>query len=241
MVIVCPSCATEYTIEPSRVGRKGRDVRCGHCRTSWFVVPAGDTTSPNNASAVVPALTADRASRTDHAVEADQRQLRSPPTKGARQGARGAGQGGSLHAKVLLATVGLALAIVAFRSPIVRVAPRTSTLFAALGLPVNLVGLTLEDISSNITEEGGRPVLVAVGRISNATRRDLAVPDLEITLVGGRGQALYKWAMKPPSPEIGSGEVRRFSVRLASPPPDASRIRLALRNAAEGEAVASPP
>ena len=46
MLIVCPSCATSYVIEPASVGPAGRAVRCARCKTVWF---AG---GPKSASAV---------------------------------------------------------------------------------------------------------------------------------------------------------------------------------------------
>src|SRR3989304_4383103 len=36
MLIVCPSCATSYMIDPASVGPGGRTVRCARCRTTWF-------------------------------------------------------------------------------------------------------------------------------------------------------------------------------------------------------------
>jgi len=36
MLIVCPSCATSYMIEPASLGPAGRMVRCARCKTSWF-------------------------------------------------------------------------------------------------------------------------------------------------------------------------------------------------------------
>ena len=36
MLIVCPTCATSYTIEPASLGPAGRNVRCARCKESWF-------------------------------------------------------------------------------------------------------------------------------------------------------------------------------------------------------------
>jgi predicted Zn finger-like uncharacterized protein len=36
MLIVCPTCATSYTIEPASLGPAGRTVRCARCKESWF-------------------------------------------------------------------------------------------------------------------------------------------------------------------------------------------------------------
>lgn len=40
MLIVCPSCATSYRIDPSALGPSGRIVRCARCKATWF---AGNT------------------------------------------------------------------------------------------------------------------------------------------------------------------------------------------------------
>jgi predicted Zn finger-like uncharacterized protein len=40
MLIVCPSCASEYTVDPERLGANGRTVRCAACRMTWVVEPA---------------------------------------------------------------------------------------------------------------------------------------------------------------------------------------------------------
>src|SRR5918997_4595775 len=37
MLIVCPSCASEYMIDPGRLGAEGRTVRCANCKSTWFV------------------------------------------------------------------------------------------------------------------------------------------------------------------------------------------------------------
>src|SRR5665213_131917 len=36
MLIVCPSCASSYMIDPAAVGPAGRTVRCARCKASWF-------------------------------------------------------------------------------------------------------------------------------------------------------------------------------------------------------------
>ena len=36
MLIVCPTCATSYVIEPASVGPAGRTVRCARCKMTWY-------------------------------------------------------------------------------------------------------------------------------------------------------------------------------------------------------------
>ena len=40
MLIVCPSCATSYDVEPARLEPDGRQVRCVRCRTVWHAEPS---------------------------------------------------------------------------------------------------------------------------------------------------------------------------------------------------------
>ncbi len=44
MLIVCPSCATSYTVDPATLGPAGRTVRCARCKVTWFA--GGSTPSP---------------------------------------------------------------------------------------------------------------------------------------------------------------------------------------------------
>ena len=39
MLILCPSCATSYDVEPARLEPDGRQVRCVRCRTVWHAAP----------------------------------------------------------------------------------------------------------------------------------------------------------------------------------------------------------
>ena len=40
MLIVCPSCATSYDVEPVSLPPNGRQVRCVRCRTVWHAAPS---------------------------------------------------------------------------------------------------------------------------------------------------------------------------------------------------------
>jgi predicted Zn finger-like uncharacterized protein len=43
MLIVCPSCASRYSIDDDKIGASGRTVRCASCRTDFFVSLATET------------------------------------------------------------------------------------------------------------------------------------------------------------------------------------------------------
>ncbi len=40
MLIVCPSCATSYDVEPASLPPQGRQVRCLRCRAVWHAAPS---------------------------------------------------------------------------------------------------------------------------------------------------------------------------------------------------------
>lgn len=40
MLIVCPSCASRYELDPAKLGPAGRKVRCAKCETLWHVEAA---------------------------------------------------------------------------------------------------------------------------------------------------------------------------------------------------------
>ncbi|WP_349370323.1 DUF3426 domain-containing protein [Salinarimonas sp.] len=43
MLITCPSCASEYVIDPAHLRPSGRTVRCASCRTTFFAEAEPDT------------------------------------------------------------------------------------------------------------------------------------------------------------------------------------------------------
>jgi len=51
MLIVCPSCASEYMIEPAQIGADGRMVRCAACRDTFFVAGEPELTEEELAEA----------------------------------------------------------------------------------------------------------------------------------------------------------------------------------------------
>ncbi len=221
MIIVCPSCASEYTLDPTRLGPRGREVRCASCRTAWFAKPAPP--ARRGAGRLV-------AGRGRPGAKAGARN--ADPAAAARWRERAA------IAAVLLCLGGGAAAI-ALRQQTVALLPGTAGLFAAMGLPVNLVGLRLEGIESGLVEENGVKVLVVEGALVAAAGRDATVPRLAYAIESGDGRVLYDWTTRPPVGQVSPGETVRFTARLPSPPPDGRRVVVSFAPARPGHDVAS--
>lgn len=243
MLIVCPSCASEYMIDPGRLGGEGRTVRCAGCKSTWFVTAAGEEPEAADAEAGENAPDASDADAVENAARlADQLEslgepsvetepdeqdawtpaLPAPPelASSARASRLSALAGASL---ALLVCLALAAAVWG-RGAVVRVAPATAALYAGIGLPVNLRGLEFRGVRSEVVGAGIDAVLVVEGEIANISGRDAAVPPIEIGLQAAEGQMLYRWSNEPPAQSLKEGDALSFRARLAAPPSEARQV-----------------
>lgn len=46
MILVCPSCATRFNLDESRLGGKARRVRCSRCKHEWVHAPGPTSAEP---------------------------------------------------------------------------------------------------------------------------------------------------------------------------------------------------
>ncbi|HEY1363471.1 MAG TPA: zinc-ribbon domain-containing protein [Xanthobacteraceae bacterium] len=146
-------------------------------------------------------------------------------TVAARRGP-GAGPWWSLPALplILLALLALDTALVAWRTEVVRAAPQTAPLYAAIGLPVNLRGLSFLDVRTGSDSSDGIPVLVVDGTIASASRQAVGVPRLRFSVRNAGGQEVYVWTALPDRSNLAPGERLDFHSRLVSPPPDSRDV-----------------
>ena len=121
-------------------------------------------------------------------------------------------------------------ALLIWRADVVRVMPQTASLYAAIGLPVNLRGLAIEDIQAAKEVQDGIAVLVIEGQIVNKTRMMLEVPRLRLAMRNGAGAEIYNWTALPSRPVLGPYEVQPFRTRLASPPGDGKDVMVRFFN-----------
>jgi predicted Zn finger-like uncharacterized protein len=253
MLIVCPSCASEYMIDPGRLGAEGRTVRCASCKSTWFVTPEAEETS---ASEAPPDLAANDAGdewdsaagaaepappvRDDAAEREQDAWIRTMASGGARHGPamapRWRAVAVSLAILAVLAAVGAA---VWGRANLVRMVPATAALYAAVGLPVNLRGIEFRGVRSELVGVGAETFLIVEGEVANISGRDAPVPPIEIGLRGAEGQMLYTWSNDPPLQSLAGGDAVPFRARLAAPPAEARQVLVRFAPASDGAAVAS--
>jgi predicted Zn finger-like uncharacterized protein len=115
-------------------------------------------------------------------------------------------------------------ALIGWRAEVVKLAPQTARLYAAIGLPVNLRGLTFANVTTAIQMQDGVPVLVVEGAIASASSRPIEVPRLRLSIRNGKGQEIYAWTELPERSVLAPREILAFRSRLASPPPDTGEV-----------------
>jgi predicted Zn finger-like uncharacterized protein len=290
MLIVCPTCATSYKIEPASLGPDGRTVRCARCKTSWFAGgqtsevsnfvddviaeaeardapmpnrrqgPAQDSTgddfgeesvqsaadflnhdpapqqpfpepvhndiAPADAPPIVPPMG-------DPVTEASgSEDIESFATRRSRSQARRKGKRkSSKWTAIILVLFGFNVALIGARNEVVSYLPQTASLFAAIGLPVNLRQLTFDDVKIGKEEHDGVAVLSVEGNIVSQSGKVVEVPRLRLAVRNATGQEIYAWTTRASRSTLGPGEKLPFRARLASPPADGSDVMVRFVNA----------
>jgi predicted Zn finger-like uncharacterized protein len=129
-------------------------------------------------------------------------------------------------AAAILALVAVDTMLVGWRNDVVRLLPQTASLYATLGIPVNLRGLAFENIKMSREAHDGVTVLVVEGSIVNVTGKAVEVPRLRLAVRNESKNEIYTWTTLPARSVLGPAETLPFRSRLASPPPEARDVLL---------------
>jgi predicted Zn finger-like uncharacterized protein len=127
-------------------------------------------------------------------------------------------------ATVILSLIAVNGALLGWRSDVVRLMPQTASLFAAIGLPVNLRGIAFTDVTSTRETHEGVSVLLVQGTIANISRQPHEVPRIRFAMRNAAGGEIYTWTTLPGRRALAPGEAQPFQTRLASPPSDGHEV-----------------
>ena len=120
---------------------------------------------------------------------------------------------------VLVGLVIMGTTAIAAKGAIVSIAPATAAVYAAVGLPVNLRGLSIANVRVTVTQQTeGRGELLVTGEITNLRDGETAAPNLRLALRADDGRELCVWTARGPKPRLGAHERVPFRARLAAPP-----------------------
>ncbi|MDR3506830.1 MAG: DUF3426 domain-containing protein [Caulobacteraceae bacterium] len=247
MILTCPECATRYFVADDRIGPEGRTVRCASCGSKWTALPdepleldaspeeGAVASEPREAEPDLTALSGDELPKAFR----ERAQTRIKVREAAAQGVVWA---------VLVGGVALILATaVVLRQDVARVWPRMAGVYALLHMPVNLVGLAIENQHAQPALKDGHAALVVTGSLRNVRDRPIPAPALRISLINGAGKVVAVKIADPGGARIPPGEARRFSVDLLDPPVSAQVVEIAFvvggsrEKGAPATPVAPPP
>lgn len=124
-----------------------------------------------------------------------------------------------LRPTAFVATILILAGLVYAREPIVRLAPDLASLYAKVGLDVNLRGFEFREIRSERVVESSGPVLIVTGEIQNVKGTIAQAPKLRFGLKTNTNEEIYAWNHELSVPTIIPGGIARFQSRLPAPPP----------------------
>jgi predicted Zn finger-like uncharacterized protein len=243
MILTCPECDTSYFVDDLRIPRLGRMVKCTNCGNRWRAFQDRDLPESERPDDDVvfepPSAPAD--------------DLEVVPAVPAPAKAKPAPEKKKTPLAVTIAAgvgVGLALllaGVILAREQVVGLVPATAPAFAAIGLPVNTLGLVIEDVASKETFLAGRPVLAVTGAVRSVSKAAADAPPIRVSLLDKDGKPMASLVAEPLNGRIPPGAKRYFAVSLNDPPRGAHDLEVAfdpearrMAPAAKGEHGAAP-
>lgn len=128
----------------------------------------------------------------------------------------------------------------AIRADLVTWFPALAGLYAAIGMPVNVVGLEFVDSKTLTSFRGGKPVMLITSRIRSVASQTVPVPPVLVSLVDAGGATVYEWTVTPKATTMAPGEVFDFSTEVSAPPQGAVTVRLSFANPRAASTGAAP-
>jgi hypothetical protein len=138
---------------------------------------------------------------------------------------------------IILILVAFNVAAIGARNEVVRYLPQTASLFAAIGLPVNLRNLKFENVKISSDAENGINGLRVDGTIVSTSSSPIDVPRLRFSVHNAGGQEIYTWTAQPEKNILEPDEELDFHMRLASPPADGVDVLVRFFNARDAAAA----
>jgi len=253
MILTCPTCASRYRVDETKLGPQGRTVRCAGCGQSWRVEPLAEplqltpehlTSEPSASDFEAPEpegqslsgagepdlaqMPAEELPKVFRQKAEAKRRTREAMTAGLVWGAMAAG----LALLILTAIV--------FRVQVVQLWPRTAGAYAAVRLTVNPLGVAPENVQAAPGLENGRAALIVSGAERNIDSRPRPLATLRISLYDKAGARLLSRLVDLPPPALAGGESRPFRVSFLDPPIAATQVGIDFVAPAPAPAARAP-
>jgi len=233
MILTCPECASRYFVDDSKVGAAGRVVRCASCGNRWTARNEESTDLFDEPSDATMAGDAAMASLDTSGAAATAEPEPEPPVSAlpgeelpkvfraradAERRLREATTTGVVWAGMAAAMASMVVGALIFRIDMVRLWPATAGAYASVGLPVNTVGLVIENIKAEPSLEDGHAAVTITGIMRNITDHAVIAPPLRVELRNAKDKRVAGRIAAAADPKIPPSEIRHFAITILDPP-----------------------
>lgn len=244
MILTCPECASRYFVDDSKVGATGRVVRCASCGHRWtarndvaedlFDEPEAQTlASQTDDPEPVPETVADGGSADGEeppvsALPGEELPKVFRARADAERRLREATATGVIWAGMAAAMAVVVVAALIFRIDVVKILPGSAGAYAAVGLPVNTIGLVIDrdSIKAQPLMQDGHAAVTITGSIRNITEHEVLAPPLRVELLNKQEKRVAGQLAAAADAKIPPGEVRHFSITFLNPPRTAKDLQI---------------
>ena len=224
MILTCPQCATRYFVREGSIPEDGRNVRCASCANMWRATAADLTVDLSELSQED--VYSDASPPPPPVVQEPPLPTRIREKAKAERRTREAMTAGVVWA-VLCAGFALVLVgAVLFRVQVVRIFPATAGAYAAVRLPVNPTGLSLEQVQGGTGLSDGRPSMIISGMERNVETEYRPPAPIRVALFDKAGRRVKEQVSQVEGAPLQPGETRAFTVRIFDPPIDVAEFQV---------------
>ena len=180
MILSCPNCATQYTVNDAVIGMRGRTVRCAACKTTWHADTPIDLRYSEKKAEVEEEPEQDLQSVKAKKLPGKYRAMLQKNARLRAVAVEGLVWGGLGVAAVAVLAVAYLL-----RVDIVKAFPRIAGAYAMVGMKVNPTGLEFieKKQTAEVNFKGGRFVVTVKAQVRNVSDQPMPVPPVRVNLL----------------------------------------------------------
>lgn len=240
VILRCPFCAAAEPVEETALAAQARMIACRRCGETWparqgVVAPRGGgrgervshnpISIPGSHGPAVDAMRRPLVSYGDAGCDPWSAQIVAdqPPPPARRR---------PWTAALSCLAAMLFLAVFATgRQAAVGAVPDLAGLYAAIGLPVHLKGLAIEDVEAERRVDGTGATIKVRGRVVNLAAEERTVPPLLVQFRDETGTVLHGADAAAPVASLAPGGTARFVVEVERVPSQAGQVLVRLGEA----------
>jgi predicted Zn finger-like uncharacterized protein len=222
MILTCPQCASRYQVADGSVPPQGRTVRCAGCGAAWRAMAEGHDAPLELVPPPPPSPEAEPAKVAAAAALPKSYRAKTQARKRTREAAVAGAVWGVLGAAVVALVVGAGL----FRVEVVRLWPRTAGAYAKVGMPVNPIGLSPENVVAAPGLKDGHAAVIVTGVVRNVQNHAHDPQPLRVSLLSKAGKPLVAQTVALAPGRLQPGQTRPFTVAFLDPPTAAHDVEV---------------